>query len=61
VVAASGAQVTARMDRWLTDPVLWVECGSGARVRVGAGEEEAEPCAAPTRKQAEPLDKTPRP
>jgi hypothetical protein len=65
VVAASGAQVSARMDRWLADPVLWVECGSGARVRVGPGEQVAEPCknveGGPGRKPAEPLDKAPHP
>jgi hypothetical protein len=57
LVAAGGAQVTAQMSRWLTDPVLWVECGSGARVRLGPGEQVAEPC----RKPAEALDKPPRP
>jgi hypothetical protein len=57
VVAASGAQVSMRMDRWLSDPVLSVECGSGARVRVGPGEPVADPC----RNQAEPLDKPARP
>ena len=44
VVAASGARAAARMNRWRTDPVLWVDCGSGARVEVGAGERVAEPC-----------------
>jgi hypothetical protein len=64
LVAASGSQVTARMDRWLVDPVLWVDCGSGARVRLGAGEQVAEPChqsGGSGRKPAESLDKTPRP
>jgi hypothetical protein len=44
IVAAGGAQVTATMNRWLTDPVLWVECGSGARVYLGVGERSREPC-----------------
>lgn len=44
VVAASGAKVTATMNRWLVDPVLWVECGSGARVYLGVGETSREPC-----------------
>ncbi|BDG02520.1 hypothetical protein [Anaeromyxobacter oryzae] len=44
VVAASGAQAVARMNRWRTDPVLWVDCGSGARVTLGRGERVAEPC-----------------
>lgn len=44
VVAASGAQVAASMNRWLVDPVLWVECGSGARVYLGVGESVREPC-----------------
>jgi hypothetical protein len=44
VVAASGAKVAASMNRWLSDPVLWVECGSGARVYLGVGETSREPC-----------------
>jgi len=44
VVAASGAKVAASMNRWLVDPVLWVECGSGARVYLGVGESSREPC-----------------
>ncbi|HYD42054.1 MAG TPA: hypothetical protein VEB43_14585 [Anaeromyxobacter sp.] len=44
VVAASGAKVAASMNRWLADPVLWVECGSGARVYLGVGETSREPC-----------------
>jgi hypothetical protein len=57
VVSASNSQVSAAMDRWLADPVLWVECGSGARVRLGPGEKVAEPC----RTGGEPLDKPARP
>jgi hypothetical protein len=57
VVSAAHAQVSAAMDRWMTDPVLWVECGSGARVRLGPGEAEKEPC----RQGGEPLDKPARP
>jgi hypothetical protein len=44
VVATSGATARIRMNRWRTDPVLWVDCGSGARVSVGRGEGVAEPC-----------------
>jgi len=57
VVSASGAQAWATMNRWLADPVLWVECGSGARVHLGVGEAVREPC----RKQPETLDKPVRP
>jgi hypothetical protein len=46
LVAASGARVTARANRWWTDPALWVECGVGARVELGRGEIGPEPCAA---------------
>jgi hypothetical protein len=45
LVAANGAQVEATFNRWRTDPVFWVECGAGARVRLGFGEHAAEPCA----------------
>jgi hypothetical protein len=45
VVAASGAQVDATFNRWRTDPVFWVDCGAGARVRLGFGEHVSEPCA----------------
>lgn len=47
LVLASGARATAVANRWWTDPVLWVECGSGSRVRLGRGETTQEPCAAP--------------
>lgn len=57
VVAAGGSQVTATMNRWLADPVLWVECSSGARIHVGVGERVREPC----QKAGEPLDKPRRP
>jgi hypothetical protein len=56
VVSASGSQVRASMDQWLTDPVLWVECGSGARVHLGVGETAHEPC-----QGGERLDKSARP
>jgi hypothetical protein len=46
LVAASGARASARHSRWWTDPALWVDCGSGARVALGPGERVAEPCAA---------------
>lgn len=57
VVSAGGAQVSAAMSRWRTDPVLWVECGSGARVKLGPGETVKEPC----RQGVEPLDKPAHP
>lgn len=44
VVAASGARAVARANRWRTDPVLWVDCGAGARVELGRGEQVASPC-----------------
>ncbi|HEY6100976.1 MAG TPA: hypothetical protein VIW03_16180 [Anaeromyxobacter sp.] len=47
LVLASGAHATAVANRWWTDPVLWVDCGSGARVKLGRGETAREPCAAP--------------
>jgi hypothetical protein len=34
------------VNRWWTDPVFWVDCGSGARVELGRGEKEKAPCAA---------------
>ncbi len=46
LVAASGARATARVNRWWTDPVFWVDCGSGARVELGRGETAKAPCAA---------------
>jgi hypothetical protein len=46
LVAASGARAKAQANRWWTDPVLWVDCGSGARVELGRGETTATPCAA---------------
>jgi hypothetical protein len=45
LVLASGSRARAEMNRWWTDPVFWVECGSGARVRLGRGETAREPCA----------------
>lgn len=44
VVAASGARATLRANRWRTDPVLWVDCGSGAAVEPGRGERVRDPC-----------------
>lgn len=46
LVAASGARATAALNRWWTDPVLVVDCGSGARVETGRGETASAPCAA---------------
>jgi hypothetical protein len=45
LVAASGARATAEANRWWTDPALWVDCGSGARVSLGRGESVRQPCA----------------
>ncbi len=47
LVLVSGARATARVNRWWTDPVFWVDCGSGARVVLGRGETASTPCAAP--------------
>jgi hypothetical protein len=47
VAAASGARARLSMSRWRVDPVLWVECGSGARVELGRGETGKQPCSAP--------------
>jgi hypothetical protein len=44
LVAASGARVEAEANRWWTDPVLWVDCGAGARVVLGRGERVRQPC-----------------
>jgi hypothetical protein len=44
LVVASGSRAVIRTNRWRTDPALWVECGSGARVEVGPGERVATPC-----------------
>ncbi len=57
VVSAGGSQVSATMNRWLADPVMWVDCGSGARVHLGSGETAREPC----KKTADSLDKPGRP
>jgi len=44
LVAGSGARATARANRWWTDPALWVDCGAGARVDLGALETLRQPC-----------------
>ena len=44
LVATSGARATLRMNRWLGDPALWVDCGSGSRAEIRYGEEVREPC-----------------
>lgn len=46
LVLVSGARATAQVNRWWTDPVFWVDCGSGARVELGRGETSRAPCAA---------------
>ena len=45
LVLEDGARASLRMNRWWTDPVLWVDCGSGARAALGAGELARAPCA----------------
>jgi hypothetical protein len=44
LVLAGSAQADATFNRWRTDPVFWVECGAGARIRLGFGEHSAQPC-----------------
>lgn len=44
LVLASGSSAQLRMNRWLVDPVLWVECATGARATLLYGEHEREPC-----------------
>jgi hypothetical protein len=44
LVLGSGARARASVNRWWTDPVLWVDCGSGARAELGRGEEHRQPC-----------------
>lgn len=45
LAAASASRAAARMNRWWTDPVFWVDCGSGARLALGPGERARSPCA----------------
>ena len=44
LVAASGARVASRMNRWRAVPTVWVDCAAGARFEPGEGEREADPC-----------------
>jgi hypothetical protein len=44
IAAASGARVGVSKGRWRADPVLWVDCGSGARIELGPGETAKQPC-----------------
>jgi hypothetical protein len=46
LVLAGGARASAVANRWWTDPALWVDCGSGARVELGRGETVRQPCSA---------------
>jgi hypothetical protein len=46
LVLAGTSAADATFNRWRTDPVFWVECGAGARVRLGFGEHAKEPCGA---------------
>ncbi len=41
LVVASASRARTRAGRWWTDPVLWVDCASGARVEVGRGDAPA--------------------
>lgn len=45
LVVASRARARLVANRWWTDPVLWADCGGGARVVVGRGETLKTPCA----------------
>jgi hypothetical protein len=44
LVLADSSQADATFNRWRTDPVFWVECGAGARIRLGFGEHSSQPC-----------------
>jgi hypothetical protein len=44
--AGSGATAQLRMNRWLVDPALVVECGAGSRVDLLYGESVRQPCTA---------------
>jgi hypothetical protein len=44
LVLGSGARGRLVANRWWTDPVLWADCASGARVEVGRGETLKTPC-----------------
>jgi hypothetical protein len=46
LVVASRARARLVGNRWQTDPVASVDCGSGARVEIGRGEKMKAPCAA---------------
>jgi hypothetical protein len=46
LVVASRARTRLVANRWWTDPVIWADCGAGARVEVGRGERLKAPCAA---------------
>jgi hypothetical protein len=45
LVVAGRSRARLVANRWWTDPALWVECGAGARVEVGRGEQVTQPCA----------------
>jgi hypothetical protein len=44
LVAGSGARIRTRLERWHTDPTVWVDCGAGARVQI-LDEGARQPCA----------------
>lgn len=58
LAVAGGARAKLTRSRFRVDPVVWVDCGSGARVEVGAGETIGQPCAA---REGGTLDKVRRP
>lgn len=41
---SDGSHATASKNRWWVDPVFWVDCASGARVKLGEGERARTPC-----------------
>ncbi len=45
LVVGSRARARLVANRWWTDPVLWADCGAGARIEVGRGEKLQAPCA----------------
>jgi hypothetical protein len=47
LVVADQSRARLVANRWWTDPVLWADCGAGARVEVGRGEKMKAPCGGP--------------
>lgn len=44
LVVAGPSRATLVANRWRTEPAAWVDCGGGARVELGRGENLARPC-----------------